>query len=242
MAADPLGRAMYDCQRGDRVGELVYRDGDDIEPHDVGGTYFTSPDEWSADWKQQLEALDGPVLDVGCGPGKHASWLQERGCDVVAIDVSPNAVRAARDRGLDRACLMDMFNLALQRDRFCSVIAIGTQLGLAGSIPGVRAFLSDLALVTDEGAVALVDSYDPAGLDPETFIGYRPDPRPGVARRAFHFEYHRPDNGVGKREIGRTLSFVLFGPERLRDVVVGTPWELADVSPGDSYYRARVAK
>lgn len=233
---------MYDCQRGDRVGALVYRDGDDSEPHDVAGAYFTPPEAWSPDWKQQLETLDGPVLDIGCGPGKHASWLQERGSEVVVIDVSPNAVRAARERGIDNACLMDMFNLAVARDRFHSVIVIGTQLGLAGSIPGVRAFLSDLAIVTDERAVALVDNYDPAGLDPERFIGYRPDPRPGMARRAVHFEYRRPVGGQEEREVGRTLSFVLFGPDRLRDAVVGTPWELADVYPGNGYYRARLEK
>lgn len=241
-AADPLGRAMLDCQRGGRRGELVYRDGDDVEGHDVGGTYFTPPEAWSADWKRRLDALEGPLLDVGCGPGTNARWLQDRGREVVAIDVSPNAVKAARERGLEDVRVMDMFDLNFPAGRFRSVLAKGTQLGLAGSLPGVRALLSDLAVVTDGDGVAIVDSYDPAGLDPGAFIGYRPDPRAGVAHRAFHFEYRRPADGAVEREVGRTLSFVLFGPDRLRDVLVGTPWELVDVWPREAYYRAKIRK
>lgn len=242
MAADPLGRAMLDCQRGELRGELIYRDGDDVDVHDIKDTYFTPPDEWSADWKRRLDALEGPILDIGCGPGNNGRWLRDRGREVVAIDVSPHAVRAARERGLEDVRVMDMFDLDFPPGRFQSVLAKGTQLGLAGSLPGVRALLSDLAVVTDERAVAIVDSYDPAGLDPETFIGYRPDPRPGVANRAFHFEYRRPGDGEVEREVGHTLSFVLFGPDRLRDIVVGTPWELTDVYPGDGYYQARLEK
>lgn len=237
--ADPLGRAMYDHQRGERSGELVYRDGGEAEVHDVRDTYFRPSEDWSDDWRRRLGALEGPVLDVGCGAGTNAAWLQDRGQEVVAIDVSPNAVRAAQARGIQDVSVMDMFDLDFPRDRFRSVLAKGTQLGLAGSLPGVQAILADLAVVTDRAGVAIVDSYDPAWLDPETFIGYRPDPRRGVARRVFHFEYRGPDGG---REVGRTLSFVLFGPERLEDTLVGTPWELADVWPQEGYYRARLEK
>lgn len=237
MAADPLGSAMLDCQRGGPTGELVYRDGDDVEGHDVAGTYFEPPSAWSADWKRRLGSLEGPVLDVGCGPGTEAGWLESRGRDVVAIDVSPGAVRAARERGLDDVRVMDMFDLDVPRNGFRSVLAKGTQLGLAGSLPGVRALLADLAAVTAEGGVAIVDSYDPARIDPAAFIGYRPDPRADVARRTFHFEYSRSDGG---REVGRSLSFILFGPVRLQDVLVGTPWSLADVWPQEAYYRAKL--
>jgi SAM-dependent methyltransferase len=231
---------MYDHQRGERRGELVYRDGEAVEGHDVQATYFAPPDAWSGDWKRRLASLNGPVLDVGCGAGTTGAWLEARGRDVVAIDVSPHAVRTARERGLEDVRVMDMFDLEFPVGRFRSVLAKGTQLGLAGSLPGVRTVLSDLAVVTEEAGVAIVDSYDPARLDPETFVGYRPDPREGVARRAFHFEYERPDDGGC--EVGRTLSFVLLGPERLRDVLVGTPWELDAVWPREAYYRARLEK
>lgn len=41
------------------------------------------------------------VLDVGCGDGAVAEFLLDLGLEVNAIDVSPEAVRVARKRGVD---------------------------------------------------------------------------------------------------------------------------------------------
>jgi SAM-dependent methyltransferase len=46
-----------------------------------------------------LERAVGPVLDVGCGPGRHVSSLARRGVLALGVDVSPVAVRLARARG-----------------------------------------------------------------------------------------------------------------------------------------------
>lgn len=40
----------------------------------------------------------GPLLDLGCGPGEVARALRARGLRVVAADVSPAALRVARER------------------------------------------------------------------------------------------------------------------------------------------------
>ncbi|WP_420175929.1 class I SAM-dependent methyltransferase [Luteococcus sp. OSA5] len=36
------------------------------------------------------------ILDAGCGPGRHASWLAERGHDVVGVDLDPTLIEIAR--------------------------------------------------------------------------------------------------------------------------------------------------
>lgn len=41
------------------------------------------------------------VLDVGCGLGELSAALVRKGCEVVAIEVSPEMVRRARARGVD---------------------------------------------------------------------------------------------------------------------------------------------
>lgn len=236
---DPLGGAMLDFQRGEyEEGACRHVDGADEMRAHVYENYFTPREEWYEDTRSLLESLEGPVADVGCGAGQHALWFQDHGVEVVAFDVSPGAVRAARERGVEGARVLDMFAMDFPRDRFRTALVNGTQAGLAGSLPGVRALLSDLAFVTDESGVAVVDSYDPAAIDPDEFFGYRPDPRRGLARRAFHAEYERG----GEREVGRSLSFVLFSPDRLRDATVGTPWDLDEVIPREVYYKAVLTK
>ena len=38
------------------------------------------------------------VLDIGCGSGENAIWLSQQGFDVVACDLSPTAIRRAKDK------------------------------------------------------------------------------------------------------------------------------------------------
>lgn len=53
----------------------------------------------------------GIVLDLGCGTGAHAVRLAQRGCDVVAADLTREGVRAARGR-FARAGLRGRFLVA----------------------------------------------------------------------------------------------------------------------------------
>jgi SAM-dependent methyltransferase len=46
-----------------------------------------------------LSRARGPVLDVGCGPGRHVHALARRGVLAVGVDVSPAALALARRRG-----------------------------------------------------------------------------------------------------------------------------------------------
>jgi SAM-dependent methyltransferase len=47
-----------------------------------------------------LARVLGPVLDVGCGPGRHVHALAGRGVLALGVDVSPVAVELARRRGV----------------------------------------------------------------------------------------------------------------------------------------------
>lgn len=46
-----------------------------------------------------LACAPAPVLDVGCGPGRHVLSLSRRGVFALGVDVAPGAVRLARRRG-----------------------------------------------------------------------------------------------------------------------------------------------
>ena len=78
----------------------------------AGGLRLYQPDGAELDvplarWIGRVDAAEeavlgrarGPVLDVGCGAGRHVLALQRRGVDVAGLDVSPDAVGLARSRG-----------------------------------------------------------------------------------------------------------------------------------------------
>jgi ubiquinone/menaquinone biosynthesis C-methylase UbiE len=55
-----------------------------------------------------LEDLEpGRALDLGCGSGRHAVWLAERGWQVTAVDFSPEALRQAGERAAEVGVAVD---------------------------------------------------------------------------------------------------------------------------------------
>lgn len=242
--ADPLGRALL-AYRRDEPGRLLYRNGSETQDGRVREFYFQPPEEWPNGTIDLLERLADhePILDIGCGAGQHALWWQDRGVDVTGIDASPAAVATARERGLEDAAVMDMFELGVDDDRFGAVHCVGTQLGLGRSLAGIEELLEAFARVTEANGVAVVDNYDPVELE-SGFFGYRPDPREGVAHRCFHFEFVREGEDIRDRIVGPTLQFLLCSPDRLREATAETPWQVVDVrrQREGSYYRAVLEK
>jgi len=78
-----------------------------------------------------LELCAGPTLDVGCGPGRMAQLLAERGEIVLGIDVVPEAVWQARDRGVS-AILRDVFERVPAEGRWETVLLADGNLGIGG--------------------------------------------------------------------------------------------------------------
>lgn len=234
--ADPFGRALRDEHLGERAAPLVDRDGSDLREHPID-LYFrdVSRDDdlpWAA------ERLSGPLLELGGGVGRHARHLQER-VETTATEVSDHLVRTMRERGVERARRADMFELgAVDWERqFRSVFARGTQVGLAGSLAGLRAFLSDLAGVTRPRATAVLDTHDPTHERAPDLFGFRADPTPGLAYRCFHVEY--------AGDAGPTLLFRLFSPERFREATLNTPWTVTAMRRSGArtpHYQVALAK
>ena len=227
---DAFGRAVRDHHRGDLEGPLYQVDGPERHEHPIEAFYFGEFDPaTNADHRWFAERLDGPLVDLGAGAGRHALHFQEQ-FETVAIDPSPALVETMRDRGVEDAREGDMFALRelFPADRFASALAHGTQLGLAGSLAGVEAFLADLAHVTTSDATAVVDSYDPARVDGEEMLGYRADETPGLAHRVNWFEY--------AGEADPVLHFRLFSPDRLREATAETTWRVGEVTRRETDY------
>jgi hypothetical protein len=237
MAPDPFGRAILDSVRGERTEPLVQRDGAETLDHPIERFYLADFDAASDDGAWLASRLSGPLLDLGAGAGRHALHFQSE-FDVVAVEKRPALVTAMRERGVEDPREGDMFALREQfdRDAFASALVVGTQLGLAKSVTGLRALLGDLAFVTDPEATAVVDCYDPTRPGTADLLGFRDDPAPGLASRVMTFAY--------EGDVASPLLFRLFSPDRLREAAAGTGWRVAEVrhTDGGHHYRAALAK
>lgn len=217
----PFAQALHDFHFCEQRGPLRYRDGEETETHPIDG-YFAeyAPDDWLP------SRLDGPLLDMGAGAGRHALYFQEQ-FGTTAIEPRDLLVETMRDRGVDDARSVDMFALrdAFDSDVFRSVLSVGTQVGIAKLTSGLRRFLDDLAYVTTPDATAVLDGYKPGHETTKTLPGYRVDPANDHAYRIVQYEYD------GK--LGTPWLFQLFAPSQVCDAATDTNWEVTDVRHGD---------
>jgi SAM-dependent methyltransferase len=89
---------------------------------------------WSALSAADAAMLDecaGPVLDVGCGPGRMSAALAGRGQPVLGVDLVPEAVRQTRSRG---ACALrrDVFGPLPAEGRWQTALLADGNIGIGG--------------------------------------------------------------------------------------------------------------
>lgn len=156
---DLFGKAILDYQTDNAPEDLITE------------TTISEADEMSVaylfrDYKKMpkieqkaLQLAKGKVLDVGCGAGSHSLYMQnEKGLDVTAIDISPNAVEACRLRGVKDARVMNL--MEFEGEKFDTVLLLMNGIGLSGRLNKISAFLQKLKSLLNPGGQILVDSSD----------------------------------------------------------------------------------
>lgn len=102
----------------------------------IDGTTFPLPlGRWQgAPGAEERDVLDralAPVLDVGCGPGRHTFELASRGVMALGVDASPAAVRLARSIGatvLERS----IFGRVPGSGRWRTALLLDGNIGIGG--------------------------------------------------------------------------------------------------------------
>ena len=90
---------------------------------------YTSPTTIARLLSEQLPDIAAAVFDIGCGTGLTSVFLAEKGYrNLDGIDISPDMVQVAGQRGIYRELLVGDVNQALERDSasYDGVISSGT--------------------------------------------------------------------------------------------------------------------
>ena len=114
--------------------------------------------------ERALARIDGPVLDVGCGPGRHLRALARRGVFGLGVDLSPVAVELARGAGVS-AIVGSIFGEVPRAGRWRSALLLDGNIGIGGN--PVRLLSRVAELLTPDGEV-LVELAPPAAGTIET--------------------------------------------------------------------------
>jgi len=99
------------------------------------GSVCTSGAEWTGSLTALEETLlhrvPAPVLDVGCGPGRHTAALAAAGIPALGIDIASRAVSAARGRGVT-VLRRSVFARLPGAGRWGGVLLLDGNLGIGG--------------------------------------------------------------------------------------------------------------
>jgi SAM-dependent methyltransferase len=80
-----------------------------------------------------LASVAGPLLDIGCGPGRMVHAALELGLEVLGVDVSPTAVEIARSNGLP-VFEGSIFDRMPREGEWQTVLLVDENIGIGGDV------------------------------------------------------------------------------------------------------------
>jgi SAM-dependent methyltransferase len=100
------------------------------------------------------------ILDVGCGPGRHALAFARRGMDVVGVDLSPDFVKLAREAATAEELpasfeVLDVRDLAYEGDFDAVICLCQGGFGLLGGTDDAAVIELIVRAATPGGGVAI---------------------------------------------------------------------------------------
>ncbi|NIO37141.1 methyltransferase domain-containing protein [Candidatus Bathyarchaeota archaeon] len=215
---DAFGQKLWAAYKGEEVFEIVERDDGYIDAMKIKG-YFADFQDWSPAEQKAMDYVRGRVLDIGCGAGRHALYLQKKGLDVLGIDVSPLAVKVCKSRGLRKAIVMSIEEVDFERNSFDTIIMMGNNFGLLGSFKNARRLLKRFHEMTSQNAITVASTRDPYKTDNQAHLAYHKQNKKkgrmaGQVRIRSRF----------RKYVGRWFDYLMVSKEEVKQILEGTGW------------------
>ena len=224
-----FARALTQFYETGRADLRIERDDGYLRREDVSW-YFTTWRDFPAHERAALKFARGCALDIGCGAGRHALYLQRRGLRVTALDVSPRVVELARTRGVKDARVADVCKPLPFRDgAFDTVLLFGNNLGIGGTLSKFRAILRELHRVTSPRGRILATTRQPSTTNPVHRAYLQNNLARGRALGQLRFRLVSD----GKR--GAWFDLLLLAPTDLMQIAAKEKWELTNVFPLENF-------
>lgn len=227
---DLFAEALFRCYVSGSAKMRVERDDGSFTTEDLSW-YLTSYSAFPKYEKQALKFVSGRVLDVGCGAGRHALYLQRKGLQVTGIESSPHVAAIAAERGvrdvrIASACEKPLG--AFERGAFDTVLMFGNNLGICGTETKFRGMLQELHRITSPSGRILASTrrLDETQKKQRAYIerNLRLGRSAGQVRLRLHYD--------GKR--GAWFNLLLFSPGDLSRIVAEEGWDMTHLFSEDA--------
>lgn len=159
MYRDVYGEALddYFIHREEKFPLLLHTSYGDQDEMPVE-LFFRNPQDFPELEFIGLSLCDGRVLDVGAGVGSHTLYLQEKGFDVDALEISQTACHIMQQRGVKNISCQDFHQFTGQQ--YDTLLFLMNGIGIAGDIEGFKNLLQhSKQLLTARGQL-IFDSSD----------------------------------------------------------------------------------
>jgi SAM-dependent methyltransferase len=236
---DAFGRALLDHLNGEDAHSIIERDDGFVDLDGGPAVYFDDYPRWATIERRAMRYVRGDVLDVGCGAGRVALFLQERGHEVTGIDVSPLAVKVCKLRGLRDARTQSITSISSKTGVFDTIVMMGNNFGLMGGNPRAKWLLRRMhGMTTGRGRIVAGSNNVYATTDPS----HRAYQRANVARGRMAGQLRLR---VRYRDIATPwFDYLIVSPNEMKTLARGTGWRVSKLltSGGSSMYVAVIDK
>jgi SAM-dependent methyltransferase len=233
---DAFGHEIYDAFTDEylryRIIEIVERDDGYITTSGGPITYLSEYSRWPAHCKKAVQYARGRVLDIGCGAGRYALYLQEKGLDVTGIDISPLAVEVCKQRGLKDTRVLSISQINSKLGIYDTILMMGNNFGLFGNFEDARQLLKKLSAITSKKGRIIAETLDVYDTD-------NPD----------HLNYHESNRHRGrmggqirlrvryKRYATPWFDYLIVSKDEMEDILEDTGWQITRFvdTPGPIY-------
>ena len=154
---DLFGQALLDYQNGNYTEDIITSTSISEEDELPLPYLFRNYAEMPKLEQKALDLAQGTVLDVGCGAGSHSLYLQNKGFEIKAIDISKGAIEVCKQRGLQNVEVKNMLN---ETTTFDTILLLMNGTGVFEDLENTPKYLNHLkSLLKPEGQI-LIDSSD----------------------------------------------------------------------------------
>jgi len=154
--SEVLGHALSAYYAGDNTASLIVHSPDFDPDVQAVSHYFRRLSEMPEIERDALDRVSDTILDVGAAAGSHSLELQLRGFDVTALELSAEACRIMKARGVSKVLNSNIF--ADAPGKFDTVLMLMNGIGLVQTIEGLIHFLEHIKNFLNPGGQILFDS------------------------------------------------------------------------------------